>query len=285
MYIFLTIATFILGTIIGSFLNVVLYRYNTGRGIGGRSHCFSCRRKLTAIDLVPVFSYIFLRGRCRHCKSKISPQYLAVELLTGVLFAGAFVIDSSLFSVGSPMFLYELVYHFIVMSFLVLIIVYDMKHKIIPDAFAYGFAFVAVLHLFIGINPAGNIQFLHPGGWEMLAGAMLAFPFYFLWLVSGGRWMGLGDAKLALGIGWFLGLSAGISAIVLSFWVGAAVSILLLAAIKLLKGLRKELSIGLRSKLPHLTIKSEVPFAPFLIIGLLSVFFFGYNMFSNLTFF
>ncbi|MES3005797.1 MAG: prepilin peptidase [Patescibacteria group bacterium] len=285
MNVFFVVAIFILGTIIGSFLNVVLYRYNTGKGIGGRSQCFSCRRTLTWIDLVPVFSYLFLGGKCRSCRSKISMQYPAVELLTGILFVASYLIDAHLFLLAPTMFLYELIYHLIVMSFLVLIIVYDIKHKIIPDAFAYSFALVAVLHLFVGIDSGGGIILLQPQAWDMLAGAILAFPFYILWLVSGGRWMGLGDAKLALGIGWFLGLTAGITAIVVSFWIGAAISILLLLAIKMVKGLRKEVSASFRSKLPYLTIKSEVPFAPFLIIGLLSVFFFRYTIFSTTLFF
>lgn len=284
MNLFFTPAFFIFGTIIGSFLNVVIYRYNTGKGISGRSQCFSCRNTLTWIDLVPVFSYLFLRGRCRHCGSRVSIQYPAVELLTGLLFAGAYLIDSSLIS-NLRLFAYEISYHLIVMSLLVVIIVYDMKHKIIPDVFAYVFALIAILHLFVGIGPEGSFIINHLSIWDMLAGLILAFPFYLLWLVSGGRWMGLGDAKLALGIGWFLGLSAGGTAIIFSFWIGAAISLSLLLAIKILKSLRNEVPAKLRSKLPRLTIKSEIPFAPFLIIGLLTVFFFGYNMFSNLTLF
>lgn len=285
MNIFGAIAFFVLGTIIGSFLNVVIYRYNTGRGIDGRSKCFSCKRTLTWIDLVPVFSYVFLKGKCRRCHSKISMQYPAVELFTGILFTGIFLINSPLINISLLQFSFEMLYQLTVMSLLVVIVVYDIKHKIIPDVFAYGFAFLAVLHLFVGIDMYGRVIALHPDPWNMLAGALLAFPFYILWLVSGGRWMGLGDAKLALGIGWFLGLSAGVTAIMFSFWIGAGVSILLLLLSHTSKNLRKELPVNFRIKLPRLTIKSEVPFAPFLIISLLIVFFFGYNIFSNLTLF
>ncbi len=261
-------AVFIFGTIIGSFLNVVLYRYNTGRGIGGRSMCFSCKRTLSVVDLVPVLSYIFLGGKCRTCKSKISIQYALVELLTGLLFAGVFAVDVHLIQVSISVFLFDFIYHLIIVSLLVLITVYDLRHKIIPDAFAYAFAVLAIIHLFIGITAGGDIMILSPSGWTMLAGVILAFPFYLLWLVSDGAWMGLGDAKLALGIGWFLGLSAGASAIIFGFWIGAAVSVLILVCLP-----------------RRLTMKSEIPFAPFLVIGLLTVFFLGYNIFSHLNLF
>lgn len=285
MDIFFIAAIFIFGTIIGSFLNVVIYRYNTGKGIGGRSECFSCKRKLTSIDLIPLFSYIFLRGKCRTCHSKISPQYFFVELLTGILFVASYLVDLKYLLISPNLFLYELVYHLIVMSFLVIIIVYDMKHKIIPDAFAYGFALIALAHMFVTVLPSGAFALVQPDSFHMIAGIALAFPFYIFWLISSGRWMGLGDAKLALGIGWFLGLSAGGTAIIFSFWIGAAVSVFLLIVIKFIKGLRKEVPVSFRSRLPRLTFKSEVPFAPFLITGLLIVFFFRYNIFSFTSFF
>ena len=76
---FIIVCAFILGTIIGSFLNVVILRHNSGRTVGGRSMCFSCGKTLHWHELVPVFSYLLQRGKCTKCKSKISPQYPVVE--------------------------------------------------------------------------------------------------------------------------------------------------------------------------------------------------------------
>lgn len=278
---------FALGCIIGSFLNVVLFRYNTGRTIGGRSKCFSCRRTLGPIDLVPVLSYIAFKGRCRTCKSHVSFQYPAVEILTGVLFAGVYLLYAPLALLNTPLFVFNVLVALVVMSLLVLITVYDLRHKIIPDLFSYTFAAVTFITLFFRIG--GNTEQTAIGDFSsfgfyivmpeishIFAGIILAFPFYFLWLVSRGRWMGLGDAKLALGIGWFLGLARGGTAIIYGFWIGALVSILLICVQKMYTWkLRKQGSVGL-------SMKSEIPFAPFLIAGLLIVYFFGYNIFGVL---
>lgn len=270
MNIFIYFFFFVLGSIIGSFLNVVLFRFNTGRTIGGRSKCFSCRRTLQAIDLVPVLSYVVFGGRCRTCRSHVSFQYPLVELLTALLFVGSYALYAPLLVINPALFFFKISISLIVMSLLVLITVYDIKHKIIPDLFAYTFAAVSFLALFVHITPNGYLILHMPAVQELLAGVLLAFPFYFLWLVSRGAWMGLGDAKLALGIGWFLGLAKGATAIVYSFWIGAFVSLMILAF----------QYTALRSQ--KLTMKSEIPFAPFLILGLLIVYFFGYNMFSIL---
>ena len=269
----LLISFLIFGLIIGSFLNVVLFRYNTGRTVGGRSKCFSCKRTLHAIDLVPVLSYVAFKGKCRTCKSHISMQYPSVELLTGLLFAGTYIVYAPLFFFNPAYFLYKMLVGLFIMSVLVLITVYDIRHKIIPDLFAFLFGIVSFAAMFIGVGQYGEVFVYTPTLTHLFAGIILAFPFYFLWLVSRGAWMGLGDAKLALGIGWFLGLGAGTTAVIYGFWIGAAVSVLMLIVQKS-KFIKKIL------KTPDLTMKSEIPFAPFLILGLLIVFFFQYNMFS-----
>ncbi|NTU72891.1 prepilin peptidase, partial [Candidatus Roizmanbacteria bacterium] len=86
MIILTTVFIFILGTAIGSFLNVLIDRLPQGKSIGGRSHCDYCEKQLTPVDLVPVLSFIFLRGKCRYCHKKLSIQYPLMELLTGVIF-------------------------------------------------------------------------------------------------------------------------------------------------------------------------------------------------------
>ena len=265
MITYFAIAFFILGTIIGSFLNVVIYRLNTGRGLGGRSKCSSCRRILTFIDLVPVLSWLFLKGKCRGCKSKISWQYPLVELSTGILFLFVFLKNISIFERSPLIFTISTIISLVIMSILVVITVYDLKHKIIPDQLSYSFATIAFLQLFLKFDYiTSTISFGLPLTFEsfltICSGVFVAFPFFFLWLVSSGKWMGLGDAKLALGIGWLLGISYGFSAIVFAFWIGAIISLLIIG-------------IGYLLNNQKLQLKSEVPFAPFIILGLLIVFF------------
>jgi prepilin signal peptidase PulO-like enzyme (type II secretory pathway) len=260
---------FILGTIIGSFLNVVAYRYNTGMGLGGRSKCMTCARTLTWIELVPLASFMAQKGVCRKCKSKISWQYPLVEFLAGALFVLIFMKFPPLTLAAGVLTLVQLV----MASLLIVIVVYDIKHKVIPNALVYAFAVIAFLSIFLnptGVNDVGivasTVPLFHiPALGDLLAGPLLALPFALLWLVSRGRWMGLGDAKIMLGIGWALGLNAGLSAIFLAFWIGAIVSIIwVLIAYHRIEGRR------------------EIPFAPYLVLGMYLVLLFNISV-INIT--
>ena len=257
------IFVFALGTIIGSFLNVVIWRYNTGRSIGGRSVCLHCGYKLRATDLIPIFSWLFLKGKCRQCGSKISPQYPLVEFFTGFLFV-------ALFSSTTPFFdqinlvVMSFVWNAIIFSILIVIFVYDLRHKIIPDGLAYSFAVLAFIQTLI-LNPI-NHDYTTLSYLNLFAGLIMFLPFFLLWFISAGRWIGLGDGKLALGIGWYLGFVNGLSAIILAFWIGAIVCV----AIMFIKSMLIE---RLKQSSKNLTMKTEIPFAPFLIIGTLVEFF------------
>jgi len=126
-----------------------------------------------------------------------------VELITGVVFASIlWKLLPLQFSLGTLLFATYLI---VVMSILIVITIYDLKHKIIPDGLVYIFAFLSFLSIF-GLL---NATFYLPSVEHLLAGPLLALPFAVLWLVSKGAWMGFGDAKLALGMDWFLGLSGG----------------------------------------------------------------------------
>jgi leader peptidase (prepilin peptidase) / N-methyltransferase len=260
----------ILGVIIGSFLNVVILRFNTGKGIDGRSACFSCAKTLSWYELIPVASYLFQHGKCRGCKSSISIQYILVELATAVLFAlvAARILlpMSDTYEITSIMNLFVTL---TAVSLLMVIFVYDLRHKIIPDILSFGFAFLALMRLVLYYQ---EYLFTFPGTLDLLAGPLVALPFALIWLLSKGTWMGLGDAKLALGIGWFLGFSGAISALCLAFWIGAAVSVGLLL-------LQRRSS----KKRGRLSMKSEVPFAPFLVLGLLIIYFFPMDLFHVKT--
>ncbi len=238
---------FVFGLLIGSFLNVVIYRHNTGMTIGGRSMCFSCGKKLRWFELVPVLSFALLRGKCSVCKSKISWQYPAVELVTGLLFLGAYLTASNI---------YLLVYLLVQLALLVVIAVYDIRHKIIPNAFVYAFAglaLVSVLWIFVESRDLSAFLF------DVFAGPVCFMPFAALWYFSKGAWMGFGDAKLALGIGWFLGMGDAYIAIILAFWIGALVGLSMIAYGRVTQ---------LSNAQEKVTMKSEIPFGPFLILGL-----------------
>ncbi|HTK33377.1 MAG TPA: prepilin peptidase [Candidatus Paceibacterota bacterium] len=237
------ILSFIFGTVVGSFLNVVALRFNTGMGLGGRSKCMSCGTSLTWKELVPLFSFAVQKGSCRKCKSKISWQYPLVEFIAGAIFVLIFFAYPPVDPLAGMVTLFQLA----IACLLVVISVYDIKHKIIPDGFVYSFGIIALLSLCIG----GSSWWHIPTVEMLIAGPVLAVPFAFLWLISRGAWMGLGDAKLTLGIGWLLGVSAGINALVLAFWLAAAVSVIwLLATHKKFK--------------PRI----EIPFGPYLILGM-----------------
>ena len=255
----LTIIFCILGLIIGSFLNVVILRLNTQKSFGGRSGCMSCQKKLSWYELFPVFSFLFLKGRCKGCKTKISWQYPLVELATGIIFACLFLKFQDVFYSSTFIFTGIIAYYAGVFSLLMVIAVYDIRHKIIPDTLAIVLGFLTFIGLFFFSGVGFNFHF--PTVMELLAGPIIALPFALIWLVSKGTWMGLGDAKLAISLGWLLGLSRVLSGVVLAFWSGAIIGLILIALSK-----------------KH-GMKSEIPFAPFLVLGAILAFLFEMHLF------
>ena len=268
MNILIFVFIFLLGTIIGSFLNVVIYRFNTGRTIvKGRSICMTCNRTLRWYELIPILSYVMQSGKCLRCKEVISHQYPIVEFVTGLVFVLiAYHFLPALYFVPLS-YLFLVTYFVFIFSILIVISVYDIRHKVIPDKLVLVFIIASFLSIFINHMSVGQL-FIHPNLSYILAGPILASPFALLWLLSRGKWMGLGDAKLMLGIGWMLGLSLGIASIILSFWIGAVISLLVMFASK-----------------KKINMKSEIPFAPFLIIGALIVFLFSLDIFKLYSFF
>ena len=201
----ITFVFFALGLVIGSFLNVVILRYNTHRTFGGRSGCMSCQNKLSWYELIPVFSFIGLRGRCKNCKTNISMQYPLVELSTALVFGLLFLKFKDLFFLDTISFSITYAFYAMMFSLLMVIAVYDLKHKIIPDTLSLVFGVLAFIGIFFftafGLNP--HI----PSILDILAGAIVSVPLALLWLFSRGAWMGLGDAKLSVGLGFLLGFS------------------------------------------------------------------------------
>lgn len=258
---------FVLGAIIGSFLNVVIYRYNSGASpLTGRSQCFSCGKTLVWYELVPLLSFLLQRGRCRKCHVRLSWQYPLVEVLTGIIFV-------ALFALGKP--LAESIWLATIFSTLIVIGAYDIRHQIIPDSLVAFFA-IDSLAWFLWLHHAnlGEI-FQIPYLWTLLAGPVLFAPFWALWFVSKGKWIGLGDGKLAIGIGWFLGLSLGGSAIMLAFWIGT------LWALAMMTSQRLIAQVAPAHVHKMLSMRSAVAFGPFLILGVFVVYFTGVNLFDG----
>lgn len=252
-----------MGALIGSFLNVVIYRYNTGLSIAhGRSQCFVCGKKLAWYELIPIVSFIMQKGRCTGCQAKVSWQYPFVELTTALLFLAVAYRQIKLFDVFSIYpdgLMYSVAlafYYFCVISILVVIAVYDIRHKIVPNGLVYSFIILAVAKLLL-FTYLFALPLTIGARFNLLAPILLSLPFVFLWWISKGMWIGFGDAKLAFGIGALLGFPFGLSAIMLGFWIGAAYGVLM---------------IGMSKLFPRYThgktsFSSEIPFAPFLIIG------------------
>ncbi len=261
--------TFIFGLIIGSFLNVLIYRLHTGKSLGGQSHCLSCAQPLSWYELVPVFSYVALRGRCRTCGSFIPLRYLWVELTTGLLFVAA--------AVSLPLHFWWAA--FLVVSILVVITVYDLRHLIIPNGLVLVLSAVAVSYrLHEGYLLGDYFTIIKEAA---LSAAVAGLPLLFIVGISRGRWMGLGDPKLAFVLGLFLTWTQSLSLLLLSFWSGAALTLLFLGGQRIVKAGKKRLLFSRR----QLTMRSEVPFAPFLVLSFLLVWFSGIGITDILNIF
>ena len=248
----IAVIVFLFGAIIGSFLNVVILRYRSGKTLGGRSMCFSCGKTLGFAELVPIGSFLSQRGRCAGCGTRISWQYPAVEALTGVLFVLLYARLAYLLPANPLLFAILAAFYGFLVCLLVVLSVYDLRHHILPDRFTFLFAAVTFIAMFFLV---GDSIVLHiPPYTQILAGIILPAPFSLIWYVSKGKWMGLGDAKLMIGIGFLFGLSAGTMAILLAFWIGALFSVLLIVIAPLLRRGR-------------ITLKTAIPFGPFLALG------------------
>ncbi len=234
--IFFQAVIFLLGLAIGSFLNVVIYRLEKGESFAkGRSYCPHCRHQLSWLDLVPVASFLFLGGKCRYCKANISWQYPMVELATGLVFLLIFnfINNASIFNVINFVFLLYIA------SVFIIIFVYDLKFYLIPDSVLFPAIIITFIWRLFAITALPNY---------LLAALIAAGFFLFIFLISKGKWMGFGDVKLAILLGLLLGFPNILAGLFLSFLFGAIIG----------TGL-----IFLKKK----GMKSEMPFAPFLILG------------------
>ena len=237
---------FIIGLFFGSFLNVLADRIPRGEKLTGRSHCENCHKVLSWKDLIPIISFVYLRGKCRYCGSKLSLQYPIVELLTGAMFALTYLwlnnpISNVQFQMSNSIFYFLFtIYYLFMVSSLIVIFFADLKHGIIPDkivipAIVVSFAYLLIIHQSSIINH--------------LLSALLSFGFFLIiYILTKGRAMGFGDVKFAFFIGLFLGFPAVLFAFYIAFLTGGIVGIILILWKKK-------------------ALKSAIPFGPFLVIG------------------
>lgn len=242
--IFILIFFFIIGSVVGSFLNVVVDRTTRGENITGRSHCDWCNKTLSVVDLVPILSYAVLGGKCRRCKRKLSLQYPIVETMTAILFTITFYVVAA--QIFSPV---KLFYFLFLISVVVVVAVVDFKFSLIPTTYLF---FASLVALFYNYFSLGSGDFVH----YVLAGFAAAAFFVAIILVTRGRGMGEGDVPLAFLMGMVLGPMNGLVAFFVAFFVGAVVSIFLI-----IFGRRK--------------FGQTVPFGPFLVLGFLASLFYG----------
>lgn len=253
----LIIIFFIFGLIIGSFLNVVVYRLKVAEDlVFSRSHCPHCKKIIRWYDNIPVVSFILLKFQCRECKKKISWQYPAVEMLTGLLFA---LCGAYFFNIYEPSSWSYAIYVLGIISALIAIFAYDFLYLEIPDMVLWPAVVWAIsFGLFFSWNHAGAKAEQIPDFsiFSMALGASFGFAFFFfLSKISHEKWMGMGDAYLAILLGLVLGWPQILLALFLAFLIGSIYGIILIATGKY-------------------TLKSQVPFAPFLVFGTMITMFF-----------
>ncbi len=235
---------FILGLLIGSFLNVVIYRLPKKESIVfPASHCTSCGTRLKAWDLVPIFSFLFAKGKCRYCGEKISWQYPAVELLTALLYTLLYL------KLG---FTIQFLSYIILITLMIICSFIDFKHFIIPNKITYsGIIIGLIFAIFLD-----HITFV-----QALLGILIPAGFLFLIALIYKKGMGLGDVKYVAMIGSFLGWADTLLAIFFGALLGSIFGIIFILAAKTEK-------------------KSKIPFGPYLSLGTLLVIFYGKQIIS-----
>ena len=213
---------FILGLCIGSFLNVLIYRLHRGeKFITGHSKCLFCGHKLYIKDLVPLFSYLLLKGRCRYCKKSFSRQYFLVEFFTGIIFSLIFlnIIPDKNFINFENYELFKIIFWWIIASFLIIIFVYDLKYYLILDKISIPAIFISfIFNLLLGNN---LLNLLFAG---ILAGGFFLLQYF----ISKGKWVGGGDIRLGFLMGVILGFPTVLTALFIAYILGSIISIILL---------------------------------------------------------
>ncbi|MFH1535690.1 MAG: prepilin peptidase [Patescibacteria group bacterium] len=294
--VFWSLSGFIIGTVLGSLAKAVADRSLIKKSFWGRSSCPKCQHRLAWYDLLPILTYIFLKGECRYCHKKIGIQYLLVEVVTGILVAYLFIQSfenlrfslpagrlQSILNFQSSIFLFKLVLRTFFVTVLVSLFLTDIKKMLIPDRIVKPAIFIGVASLLaITIYKVGYLYYYlsqsvigrkllpphseyfyghafltaQPFVGSILVGLAIGGFFWGLIIITRGKGMGGGDVKLGAFIGIMLGFPNALLALMLSFLIGAVFSLGLIVTGKKHFG-------------------QVIPFGPFLVLGSLIAIFWG----------
>ncbi len=279
---------FILGVCFGSLVKVLADRSLIKASFFGRSHCTECKKNLNWYDLIPVISYFVLKGRCRNCHTKLSPEYYLVEVTLGILIALVFFQSPlSIVSINNPwqlaLDLYDLIFKTFVIVILSVVFLTDLKKTIIPDRITYPAIVLSIilitadtiykivwLYLSLKFSTWGRFLLppysdyfqrhvliaMEPFLGSLIMGFAVGLFFLLLILATRGRGMGGGDLKLGIFLGLVFGFPQGLLVLLLSFFFGSIAGVILL--------LTKKRHFG-----------QTIPFGPFLSLGGLVALFWG----------
>ncbi len=250
----LSILAFIYGASIGSFVQVVASRLHVAPIIKGRSKCLSCGEALRASDLVPIFSYLLLGGKCKYCKSSYGVSALVIEVLFGV----TFLLLYKLVIIGQPSLLVAtlwFVYYTLLFIVLGVMALYDKAHSYIPLQFLS--AFLGLTGIMFVIRLVDDLSLV-----TLLSPVFVALPFFLIWLLSKGKALGFGDVVLFFGVGAFFGSLQGFAVLMISVWIGA------------LYGLYVKYVVNKKRQ-----GYTAIPFVPFIVLAFLFVLFTGVDVF------
>lgn len=234
-------------------MQVVASRLHVAPIMKGRSKCLSCGEALAVSDLIPVVSYLLLRGKCRYCKTKYGIEALIIELFFGFTFLALYQLVLS----GQPTLLLSgifLVYYSLLFGTLGVMALYDRLHSYIPFSFL-------VAYIVLTLTMYGFRVFENPSVLTFLSPLFVALPFLLIWLVTKGKGLGFGDIILFFGVGAFFGSLQGFAVFILSIWLGAIVGLYIKYGKK-------------QSKV------KAIPFVPFIVIAFIVVLFTGIDIFS-----
>ena len=249
MEIAIGVIIFILGITIGSFLNVCIYRLPLQKSIvTSPSACPSCGHRLGVLDLVPIFSYLFLGGKCRYCKAKISAQYPLIEALNGVLYTLLYI----RFGLVWPLLVYMAL-----VSLLIVISMIDIRQMEIPNGLVIAGLVLGVIQLAASVfTPHFEAWYSYVIGF-FAGGLPLLLIALFCTYVLKRDAMGGGDIKLMAFIGLIIGWQLTITAYIIGIFTGAIIGVVMM-------------STGKKKR------TDAIPFGPFLSLGAILSVFFGY---------
>jgi leader peptidase (prepilin peptidase)/N-methyltransferase len=277
---------FIFGTGIGSFLNVLTLRYKPGKpvcsldSLKGRSHCPYCKKKLKWFELIPLVSFFIQKGKCRKCGHKLSLQYPIVEFLAGAIFVGVPYYLINFYSIGSVsldlgIFIALVILWILVFLTWLVISIIDLRHYLVPNELSIFLVFLGLSitavkfwiveeiipfhnsflkHYTLIFSPFQDVWLNHLLG--AFAGALF---FWLIIVISRGKAMGWGDVKLAFASGLIVSWPEIALSIIIAFILGGLVGFFLI-------------------KIKKKTMSDMLPFAPFLVIGMVTTIFFGYEI-------